>query len=66
MSVFITDSPGEGGWTNECHLIGGERILLSELEVLLADEATHILVAEDPKHGVVGCIKIDKAKVVTL
>lgn len=55
---------GTGGWTTEAHLIGGTRTTPAEVEAMIADPATTLLVAvaEAPEPGgpqrVLGCCAV--------
>lgn len=47
-------------WKNEDHLVKGPRITATELESLLQDESTNILVGQNKEGKLVGCILVEK------
>src|SRR6185437_6422067 len=50
---------GEGGWTNESHLIGGPRTKVEDVEELLREPDGVILTASD-EDGLAGCVYLKK------
>lgn len=50
---------GEGGWTNEAHLIGGPRTGAPDVMELLQETSSVILVASDSE-GLAGCVYLKK------
>ena len=45
------------GWTSEAHLIGGQRTDVGQLEAMLADAGTTILVAAEAQ-ALIGCVLV--------
>jgi len=51
---------GEGGWTNESHLIGGPRTTVADIDELLREQGAVILTVWDDG-GLAGCVYLKKA-----
>jgi ribosomal protein S18 acetylase RimI-like enzyme len=50
---------GDGGWTNESHLIGGPRTTSEDVEGLLRQTKSVILLGLD-QEGIAGCVYLEK------